>query len=438
MASARKGACWPYAFTIFLPLKCQLKVIHLNYSDINGGAARAAYRIHQSLRNFEIDSRMWVNKATAGDWTVDGPEGKVAKAFGALRGHVVTPLTRGLTTTNPTVYSPAIIPSRWVNRINASDADIVHLHWVQGEMLSIADIGRIQKPIVWTLHDMWAFCGAEHYTEDERWRDGYRVYNRPAYESGFDLNRWTWARKLKHWQQPMEVVTPSKWLSNCVVESALMRNWPVSVVANPIDTARWKPIDKLFSRELLGLPPNVPLLLFGAMGGSQDPRKGFDLLLKALEHLRDDLSAQNMELVVFGQNAPTSALNLGFPIHYTGHLYDDFSLCALYSAADVVVVPSRQESFGQTASESLACGTPVVAFSSTGLLDIVEHQRNGYLAKPFDSGDLAKGITWVFSNSKIINFRQSARIYAEKNFSYRLIAQKYHAVYQKAIENSRL
>jgi hypothetical protein len=78
-----------------------------------------------------------------------------------------------------------------VKRINAWDADVVHLHWVQGEMLSIADIVRIQKPIVWMLHDMWAFCGAEHYTEEFHWREGHRCDNRPADESVFDLNRWT-------------------------------------------------------------------------------------------------------------------------------------------------------------------------------------------------------------------------------------------------------
>lgn len=195
-----------------------MKVIHLNHSDISGGAARAAYRIHHSLREAGVDSRMWVNKATAGDWTVDGPATKVAKALAAVRGHAASPLVTTLKTGNPIIHSPAILPSQWVKRINASDADIVHLHWVQGEMLSIADIGRIEKPIVWTLHDMWAFCGAEHLAWDDRWREGYRRDNRPPHESGFDLNRWTWQRKRKHWQQPMHIVTPSQWLGDCVRE----------------------------------------------------------------------------------------------------------------------------------------------------------------------------------------------------------------------------
>ena len=108
-------------------------------------------------------------------------------------------------------------------------------------MLSIADIGKIKKPIVWTLHDMWAFCGAEHYSQVDRWRSGYNKKNRPTYESGFDINRWTWLRKLNHWHKPIHIVSPSNWLANCVRESKLMNNWPVSVVPNLLNTDNWKP-----------------------------------------------------------------------------------------------------------------------------------------------------------------------------------------------------
>jgi glycosyltransferase involved in cell wall biosynthesis len=376
-----------------------MRVIHLNFSDINGGAARAAYRIHHCLRSAGIDSRMWVNKATAGDWTVEGPKTKFEKLMTALRPRLVSPLVKLLKTENPIIHSLCLLPSQWVDRINASDADIVHLHWVQGEMLSVADIGRIKKPLVWTLHDMWAFCGAEHYTTDHRWREGYRRDNRPSHESGFDLNRWVWARKRKHWQRPIHIVTPSNWLANCARESALMQSWPITVIPYPIDTESWKPMEQNLARELLGLPANVPLLLFGAMGGGSDPRKGFDLLLKALSHLRDDQRAQGLELVVFGQRAPQSPPDLGFPIHYTGHFHDDLSLRALYSAADVMVIPSRQDNLPNTGVEAHACGTPVVAFDIGGLPDIVEHQKTGYLAKAFDTEDLARGILWVLEHA---------------------------------------
>lgn len=400
-----------------------MKVIHLNHSDTIGGAARAAYRIHHSLRAADVDSQMWVNRATAGEWTVDGPETKAAKAFAAVRRDAVTPLVKTLKTRNPIIHSPAILPSSWVKRIYASDADIVHLHWVQGEMLSIADIGRIRKPIVWTLHDMWAFCGAEHYTDEFRWRETYRRTNRPQYESGFDLNRWTWERKRKHWKRPMQIVTPSRWLADCVRESVLLRDWPVSVIPNCLDTERWKPMEQALARELLGLPADLPLILFGAMGGGRDLRKGFDLLTGALEHLRGEIPG--LELVIFGQLASRNPPDLSFRTHYLGHLHDDLSLRALYSAADALVVPSRQEAFGQTASEAQACGTPVVAFNIGGLPDIVDHQRTGYLGKPFDTEDLARGIKWILEEGSRTAIKARAREKAVRCFSNPVVSAKY-------------
>ena len=186
-------------------------------------------------------------------------------------------------------------------------------------MLSISDIVKIEKPIVWTLHDMWAFCGAEHYTNDERWKEGYQKYNRPNYESGFDLNRWTWERKKKYWKNSFHVVTPSTWLAKCVSNSNLMKNWTVSLIPYAIDTDKWKPLNKIMSRKKLNLPEGVNLILFGAPGGGKDPRKGYDLLLKSLEYMK----IKNTELVIFGESKPEKNQNLKIPIHYMGDIFDD-------------------------------------------------------------------------------------------------------------------
>jgi glycosyltransferase involved in cell wall biosynthesis len=318
-------------------------------------------------------------------------------------------------------------------------------------MLSIKDIGNIRKPLVWTLHDMWAFSGAEHYVADDsaaRWRQGYQLSNRPKSEKGFDLNTWTWQRKQKSWKhpKPIHIVTPSRWLTECAAQSELMNGWPMHVVPNPLNTELWKPVDKATARELLHLPANAPLLMFGAIGGAADPRKGFDLLREALTFLKSaqtkalassqttPSSLQDLELVIFGQHAPQVPEDLEFPVHYMGHVHDDVSLRLLYSAADVMVVPSRQEAFGQTASEALACGTPVVAFNATGLMDVLEHQVSGYLAKPFEAEDLAIGIEWLFSElAKSNQLNIAARKRAVNVFSYPVVAEQYEAIYRQAI-----
>ena len=412
-----------------------MKVLQLSHSDINGGAARAAYRIHHALRNSGIDSQMLVNRASAGDWTVQGPTGQGAKQMVRIRPQFAKPLRALLRTGNPITHSPAIVPSTWPQRLNGSDADLVHLHWVHQEMLSIADIARIRKPIVWTLHDMWAFCGAEHYTTDVRWRDGYRRDNRPAYESGFDLNRFTWQRKRKQWSKPMQIVCPSQWLADCVRASALMHEWPVAVVPNPIDTDRWQPIDQHLARQLLGLPQDCPLLLFGAMGGGNDPRKGIDLLLAALAQLRTEPSLESLQLVVFGQHAPQSPPQLRFPVHYTGNLHDDLSLRALYSAADAFVIPSRQDNLPNTGLEAHACGTPVVAFNTGGLPDIVVDRVTGALAEPFEPASLAAAIRWVLEDPQRRRaLGAAARQRAERLWNPTRVAGLYAEVYGRATE----
>ena len=365
----------------------------------------------------------------AGDWTVEGPTSKLGKIIGRARPQVASLLTKTLRTENPIIHSPAILPSNWVKRVNACNADVVHLHWVQGEMLSIADIGRIEKPIVWTLHDMWAFCGAEHYTEEYRWREGYRRDNRPTYESGFDLNRWIWEHKRKHWRRPMQIVTPSRWLADCVRDSALMGGWPVQIIPNCLNTERWKPMGQPLAREILGLPAGVPLLTFGAMGGDRDPRKGFDLLAAALRHLRSQVP--RLELAVFGQLAPRNPPDLGFPTHYIGHLHDDLSLRAVYSAADALIVPSRQDNLPNTAVEAQACGTPVIAFNIGGLPDIIEHMETGYLASAFDSSQLASGIKWVLTHRQKQKLRRQCEKNAKLKFMSIKISKMYLDLYKK-------
>lgn len=382
-----------------------------------------------------MDSIMWVNNATSGDSSVECPPTKVAKAMVPIRALFTRSLSQTLKTSNPIIHSPSILPSHWLRRINDSHANLIHLHWVQGEMLSIADIGQIRKSVVWTLHDMWAFCGAEHLAWDDRWRDGYCRGNRPPHESGFDLNCWTWQRKRKYWHRPFNIVCPSQWLANCVRSSALMHTWPVTVVPNPIDTSRWQPVDQCFSRKLLGLPQHCRLLLFGAFGGVGEHHKGFDLLLAALTKLHTDVGLADLELVVFGQHEPQSPPKLSFPVHYIGHLHDDVSMRALYSAADALVIPSRQDNLPNTGLEAQACGTPVVAFNTCGLPDIVDDRTTGVLAEPFEPASLAAAISWVLDDlHRLHQLGHAARFRAERLWNPERVSGLYADVYRQAIQ----
>lgn len=214
-----------------------------------------------------------------------------------------------------------------------------------------------------------------------------------------------------------------------------MADWPVAVVPNPIDTDRWQPIDQHLSRQLLGLPQDCPLLLFGAMGGGNDPRKGMDLPLAAFIQLHSYGSLQDLELVVFGQHAPNSLPQLGFPVHFNGHLHDELSLRVFYSAADAFVIPSRQDNLPNTGLEAHACGTPVVAFNTGGLPDIVDDRVTGALADPFKPASLAAVIRWVLEDSqRCQQLGAAARSRAERLWNPARVAEKYAGVYRQAME----
>lgn len=404
----------------------------ISHADNVGGASRAAYRLYRTLLSADIKANMTVCEKKSDDWAVAGPSGILEKAKHLLRPRIGGNLMRLQKTRNVNPHSANILPSNLSAKINKSDADIVNLHWVGGETMSIEDIGRISKPVVWTFHDMWAFCGSEHVAEDgpgARWRSGYYRDNRPSCSSGLDIDRYTWNRKQRAWKNPAHIVTPSRWLAECVRQSALMKDWPVSVVPNVLDTKVFKPLDRLFSRDALNLPQDKKIVLFGAMGGGRSFNKGYDLLLDALKVLSVD--QRDILCVVFGQSEPEQPPGIPFPIKWMGHIGDDSTLALLYSAADVMIIPSRQENLPQSGTEAHACGCPVVAFNCTGLPEVVDHRITGYLAEPYKSDDLARGIAWVLDDSqRHLNLSLAARKKAENLWSARAVIPAYLAVYE--------
>jgi glycosyltransferase involved in cell wall biosynthesis len=412
------------------------RIFQVCSTDVIGGAARAAYQLHRALLDHGRESRMIVRDKKSDDWAVVGPKSKSGKAINLLRPALGGLATRLQMSGNLNFHSGNWLPSTWSGKLNATDTAVVNLHWVGGETLSIEDIGRIRKPLVWTLHDMWPFCGAEHYTDDgelARWRFGYSKTNRQSSDGGVDLDRLVWRRKRRAWKRPMHIVSPSEWLANCARESALFKGWPVSVIPNVLDTATFQPLNLHFCRKALGLPQDRQIILFGAMGGARDPRKGYDLLLDTLTRLASRVDPKNVLCVVFGQSAPQSPLKLPFHTRWMGHVHDDATLALLYNAADVMAVPSRQENLPQTATEPQACGCPVVAFDCTGLPDAVVHLETGYLARAFDAEDMAEGLRWILEDrERQCTLRLAARERALELWSPEVVVPQYLQVYETA------
>lgn len=415
----------------------KMKILIVNTYDISGGAARAAYRLHKGLQSIGVESQMLVQNKTSDDPTVLGQQTKMQKCMCLLRPELDALPVRYYKNKTQTLFSPALLPfSGIVDKINASEADVVHLHWIAAGMMRIEDIARIKKPIVWSLHDMWAFTGGCHYDSDcGKYTNYCETCPVLGSNSRSDLSYRIFKRKRKTFAKipSLTIVGLSRWLADCARNSTLLGERCIVNLPNPIDTHTFRPFDRQIARDLLDLPRDKKLVLFGADGATRDPRKGFAELSTAMHAIKSD----DVNLVVFGSGRPLNSPDFGFPVHYLGHMPGDLSLRILYSAADVMVVPSIQEAFGQTASEPMACGTPVVAFGATGLLDIIDPQQNGYLATPFNPTSLAEGIDWILNHPAPQDLSQNARQKVMENFESTMVARQYLELYKGVLRKSK-
>lgn len=330
-----------------------MNVLIVNTTDIEGGAARAAYRLHRSLLEAGFDSKMLVQSKTSDDFTVIGPAGKLQKGLGKIRPTLDAIPVKRYKDRTKTLFSPSWLPfSNIVDRINEIDPDVVHLHWVTGGMLRIEDVAKIRAPVVWSLHDMWAFTGGCHYDEEcGKFKNSCGSCPVLASEKENDLSSKVLQRKQVSFKQHanLTIIGLSKWLANQARVSSLFKNTSVVNLPNPIDTKSFSPFNKQQARALFNLPSDKKLVLFGAMGAASDPRKGFKELAQALGNLPVDY-----ELVVFGSSEPELSQGFKQKAHYLGHLHDDIALRVLYNAADVMVVPSLQENLSNAIMEWVA------------------------------------------------------------------------------------
>jgi glycosyltransferase involved in cell wall biosynthesis len=408
-----------------------MKILIVNASDIQGGAARAAYRLHESLLKEGEDSKMLVQNKNSGDWTVLGPNSKIQKGVNKLRPTLDSIPIKIYKNRVNTLFSTSWLGfSHIVDKINDINPDIVHLHWICGGMIRIEDIARIKKPVIWSLHDNWAFTGGCHIM------GGCKKYKNkcgscPALGSkkDKDLSRKIYSRKKKVFNQKKDItiVGLSKWIYDCSKSSSLLKNKRHVNLPNSINTKVFKPFSRIKSRELWNLPIDKKMILFGAMNATTDTNKGFKILVETLVNL--DIN-NNIEFIVFGGREPKQPLGLNFKVNYVGSLTDDVSLSTLYNVADVMVVPSFQENLSNTIMESMACGTPVVAFNVGGNSDMIEHKVNGYLAIPFDTKDLKRGIEYIIHNPNIKKIRNNSRQKILSKFDSVFVANKYIELYK--------
>ncbi|WP_163210228.1 glycosyltransferase [Bacteroides sp. 519] len=410
-------------------------VLYLSSFIMNHGASIAAYRIHSGLRKIGLHSKMLVLES-----------GLSSRENSSEEIYVVSPeedeqygYYHEMKPTN--VYPQYVIASNsfapgtagvHIDRyIDEFDPKIIQLHFINAGFINIEEIGKIRKKIVWRLPDCWAFTGGCYYFGDcNRYITGCGKCPKLGSNDENDLSSEIWKRKEKAWSMiDMTIVVPTLWMKEKVLSSTLLKDRDVYVIPNGINLEEFYPITKTTARQELSIPSDKKIILFGATRAMNDPRKGFALLLKALQFL-SEMHKNEYFFLVFGAEYQT--LDLNIPTKFMGQIQENKTLRLAYSAADVMVVPSLEEAFGQTVIEAMACETPVVSFRKTGPESIIDHKETGYLARYADVADLAHGIEWTLSSDELNDYlSKNARCKVATTYDITLVAQQYKELYHK-------
>lgn len=413
-----------------------LKAALLNTYDTVGGAAIATYRLHRGLRDAGVDSSLLVQRRYGADPSVLASRKPLARVASMVNPSLDQIPLRTYSRRSGKMFSPAIVPGIRASTVRALSPDVVHLFWVTGGFVRPEMLATLGKPLVWTLHDMWPFTGGCHY-DDECGRYRQDCGSCPVLGAATpnDLSRRLVARKQEAWKDvDLTVVATSRWMADCAQESTLFRDRRIEIIPNGFDISKYKPLDKQAARQAFNLPQGKRLVLFSSFSAVSDPRKGFQHLIPALQSLSSERKA-GIELVVLGSARPEKPIDLGMPAHYIEHLHDEISQVLLYSAVDVLVLPSLQENLANTVIEAMLCGVPAVAFAIGGMLDSIDHGKSGYLAKPFEATDLSEGIWSVIADEDVHRtMSAAARASAEQRFEIGAIARRYQDLYQDVIK----
>jgi glycosyltransferase involved in cell wall biosynthesis len=408
-----------------------MTVLHLATHDTIGGAARAAYRQHKALQRSGIDSRMWVNVKMTSDSTVEvwrPPRTMRHRMFRTLRRHYLKALLPKQMSRQP--FSDDRSQYAGSESEHLPPHDVINLHWAAGfvNQPTLFRACEPETPVVVTMHDMNAFTGGCHYDMGcGRFADKCGRCPQLRSNKENDLSRSIWRRKYDSYaarsSSKLHFVANSKWLAGQAARSSLLRSRPVSVIHYGLDTEIFRPFNRAHARQALGIPDGSRVLMFAA-DSVDDERKGGRYVREALARLETPVF-----LLTAGRGQPP-ALDKVQGLHL-GVVESEHLMALAYNAAEVFLMPSVQEAFGQTALEAAACGTPVVAFEEGGIPEVVIHEDTGLLCSARDALDLAQAVDRLLSDNVLRRrLGANARAHVEAKFTYQICAGRYVRLYE--------
>jgi glycosyltransferase involved in cell wall biosynthesis len=418
-----------------------MKILHINAFD-TGGAAIAAIRLHKSLLHEGYDSNMLFSKITRSDvpnsFEFTKPEPSLSKNISykikrKLGGELnywekSNKLLQGRIT-GFDMFSLPFSDFRIEEQHIYKEADVINLHWT-ASLLDYKFFENNHKPLVWTLHDMAPFTGGCHYSR------GCEVFmtnctNCPQLigTGNIDLAN----ENLNYKQESLinkniQVVTLSDWMTERVAQSKLFGQFNIKKILNSLDSKIFKPYPVAIARSLFSLPEDTPIILF-VSESIENKRKGFDLLTACI----DSFSDSNVLFCAVGASKQDGATQ-NKKVRHIGKVVDEYTLAMLYNAADVVVIPSREDNLPNVMLEALSCGTPVISFSNGGMKEIIVNEQNGVLVNTINESSLKNAIHDFLKNKQTFN-KQYISDSAHKTFKNSIQVKAYTNLYKELLNN---
>ena len=409
------------------PTSAHCNVLHLAQSDVEGGAGKAAFRLHSALRSIGVASTFHPGRDLRGDADVvpaRSPESGI-KATRRIAFANALALRAYPSRRRSELFSPSIFSYGRLDPLLVAKADIVCLHWIAGAFLRPTQLVGIGKPIVWRLSDLWPFTGGCHYPGVCR-RFEAACGTCPTLGSQWeqDLSRLGMRQRARSYADlDLTIVAPSRWIAEQARRSSLFRGRRILHIPTGIELDVFRPRDRLHSRRQFGLPQDGSILLFGALGALGDARKGFADFIRATETWVATFNRKPAALAVFGGGGMPPQEVAGLPVYDLGRIDDRDKLAELYSAADALIAPFAEDNLPNVVIEAIACGTPVAAYAAGGIPEAVIEGISGAFAPPGQPDALADAIERAIARREFL--AQGARAFAERTFDLKICAASY-------------
>lgn len=397
-----------------------MNIVHLATTDY-GGAFKAVQRIQDCIRLYHNQSDILVRTRLFESDTTEVMNTPIKKFLSKSKNFFNLLVSHGEIVTD-------LFGTDLSRHSKIREADVIMLHWVNSfiSQKSIRQLARLNKPIIWVMHDMWTFTGGCHCDlYCGRYEKGCGCCPFLGTHFKKDISYWNLRRKKKLFDQTaITFVAISKWEESCALKSAATRQKNIVRIPNPINTDIFRPLDREPLRKKYKVS-DKKVILFGADKALENPMKGFQYLIEALQYL----TGEGYQVVCFGAAPEDKRIAPpDIPVWYLGTIREEKVLAEWYNIADVFVSPSLQESFGYTICEALACGTPAAAFAVGGLLDQIVHKENGYLAKMRDARDLAEGIKYCIEHREKLGAAARERVFSHN--SYDVVGVRYRKLFE--------